>query len=132
MAGVHRFEDLRAWQAARILSKEIFRLCRSTDLRRDYSLRDQICRAATSVMANIAEGFSRKSRPDFARFLDIARGSISEVQSLLYTTLDQEYISAPEFDRVYALTREAALLVGSLTRYLRGGNSTPPAMPRSS
>ena len=67
MAGVHRFEDLKAWQAARLLSREVFGICQLAALRKDYSLRNQICRAAISAMANIAEGFSRESHREFER-----------------------------------------------------------------
>ena len=125
MAAVTRFEDLRAWQNARTLSNGVFKLCTTTDIKRDLALRDQIYRAAISVMANIAEGFSRQSHKEFARFLDIARGSISEVQSLLYIALDLGHISQIDFDQVYGKADQTASLVGGLTAYLRNRTSRP-------
>jgi four helix bundle protein len=62
-------------------------------------------------MSNIAEGFSRNSDRDFAHFLDIARGSASEVQSQLYIALDVGHIEKAEFDRLYKLADETKLLL---------------------
>jgi len=83
MALIERFEDIRAWQEARILTQQIYGLTRTGQLSKDYGLRDQIQRAAVSVMANIAEGFDCDSHKEFARFLGIARRSAVEVRSLL-------------------------------------------------
>jgi four helix bundle protein len=80
-------------------------------------------------MANIAEGFSRQSHRDFARFLDIARGSLSEVQSLLYATLDQTYITQTDFDHVFQQTCETASLVARLTSHLRKRTNPPSDSP---
>ena len=59
---------------------------------RDYGLRGQVTDAAVSSMSNIAEGFSRHSNKEFAQFLFISKGSVSEVQSILYVALDQAYM----------------------------------------
>ncbi len=93
MAAIERFEDIQAWQRARELVREIYRTCAEGRLSKDFGLRDQLCRAAVSSMSNIAEGFAKKSDRDFAHFLDIARGSAIEVQSLLYVALDVGYIT---------------------------------------
>jgi len=95
---VERFEDIRAWQAARDLTKEIYRLTNSGKFARDFKLRDQIRDASGSIMHNIAEGFDSSSDGEFARFLTLSRRSASEVQSELYIALDQNYISQEEFD----------------------------------
>jgi len=85
---IARFEDIRAWQKARELTREMYDACGRGTLRSDFGLKGQLCRAAVSAMSNVAEGRARKSDRDFARFLDIARGSTVEVQSLLYAALD--------------------------------------------
>src|SRR5271155_816102 len=103
MASIQRFEEIKAWQKARELVREVYKACASTQLGRDFGLRNQICRAAVSAMSNIAEGFSRKTDKEFAHFLDIARGSCGEVQSLLYVALDVEYLLQPDFERLFAL-----------------------------
>lgn len=70
-------------------------------------------------MSNIAEGFARSTSRDFAHFLDVARGSAVEVQSLLYVSLDVGYISSDEFSALRELAEEVISLIGGFTKYLR-------------
>ncbi len=119
MATIGRFEDIQAWQKARELVREIYQACAEGGLSRDFGLKDQLCRAAVSSMSNVAEGFARNSDNDFAHFLDIARGSVMEVQSLLYVALDVGYLGKSEFERLYTMGSEVSLLIGSFTSYLR-------------
>jgi len=119
MATIERFEDVQAWQKARELVREIYRTCAEGRLSRDFGLRDQLCRAAVSSMSNVAEGFARHSDRDFAHFLDIARGSVMEVKSLLYVALDVGYIEKDEFEKLYKRADEAAAFVSKFTSYLR-------------
>jgi len=120
MAAIQRFEEIKAWQKARELVREVYRTCRVGLLAKDFGLRDQLCRAAVSGMSNIAEGFGRNSDKDFAHFLDVARGSCAEVQSLLYVALDAEYITQPEFDRLSQVADATIGLIAAFSRYLRG------------
>jgi four helix bundle protein len=101
MATIHRFEDLHAWRSARDLTNLIYELTHAGEFARDFGLRDQIRRAASSVMLNIAEGFDAGSDAEFVRFLGYARRSASETQAGLYTALDQKYILQSQFDTVY-------------------------------
>ncbi len=94
--GVHRFEDLRVWQAARELSEAIGRLAAAERFCRDTALRQQLSAAVVSTMANIAEGFVRGGRKEFSRFVRIARGSNAEVRALLYVCRDRGYLSETE------------------------------------
>ena len=103
MSKIHRFEDVEAWQMARELAVEVYRLTLKDGFDRDYGMKDQIRRAAVSIMNNIAEGFERGSNKDFAKFLFISRGSAGEVRSLLYITKDLGYISDQEFEQCKAL-----------------------------
>jgi four helix bundle protein len=119
MVTIRRFEDIEAWLKCRELVREMYRISRVEPFSKDYALRDQICRAAVSSMSNIAEGFSRNSDRDFAHFLDIAKGSVLEVQSLLYVALDLEYLEKAEFENLYSLADTAASLIGGLVLYLR-------------
>ncbi|MGH7578022.1 MAG: four helix bundle protein [Longimicrobiales bacterium] len=86
---------------------------------RDFGLRDQMRRAAVSVMANIAEGFERRGRREFVRFLIIAKGSTAELQAQLYVALDIGYIDRERFDQLYELCIQTGKLIGGLIRYLR-------------
>lgn len=119
MATIRRFEDLQAWQKARELVRAIYETCARGSLTKDFGLKDQLCRAAVSSMSNIAEGFARASDRDFAHFLNIAKASAIEVQSLLYVALDVGYIDQEKFEEPYKLGDETAALIGGFASYLR-------------
>jgi len=116
---IKRFEDILAWQEARKLVREIYGITREGAFAKDFGLRDQIQRAAVSVMANIAEGFDCESHVEFARFLGIARRSAIEVQSLLYAALDIGYITEEIFQREYAQAGKTKALIGGLKKSLK-------------
>ena len=82
-------------------------------------MRDQIKRAVVSIMANIAEGHGRRTNVEFANFLNIARGSATEVQSHLYIALDLGYISEKDFKDLYDALEEVSRMTISLAKYLR-------------
>lgn len=103
MAPLKRFEDIEAWQKARRLTREIYTLPGSGQLSKDFGLRDQIRRAAVSVMSNIAEGFERGGSAEFSQFLAIAKGSTGEIEAQLYVALDQKYITQEQFESSTAL-----------------------------
>ncbi len=116
MGLARKFEDLEVWQEARQLAKityELFAICK------DYGFRDQILRSVVSVMNNIAEGFERRSRADFARFLDMAKGSCGEARSMLFLAGDIRYTKREKgnefIERYDVLSRRT----GALTRSLR-------------
>jgi four helix bundle protein len=119
MALIKRFEDILAWQEARKLVREIYGITREGTFAKDFGLRDQIQRAAVSVMTNIAEGFDCESHVEFARFLGISRRSAIEVQSLLYAALDIGYITEEIFKREHAQADKAKALIGGLKKSLK-------------
>ena len=83
MATVKSFEDLRIWKDARRLVSNVYRdFGTGTEAERDFGFRNQVQRCAVSVMNNMAEGFERSTDVEFARFLDIAKGSCGEVRSM--------------------------------------------------
>jgi len=118
---IRRFEDIRAWQEARILTKKVYTLAKtSSGLRRDRRLREQIQAASVSIMSNIAEGFSRRTAKDFIQFLFVAKGSTAEAQSLLYVVPDQEYLGEREFSELYDKADEVArIMSGFITSLIR-------------
>ena len=119
MGSVKSFEDLVAWQEARKLVQEIYRLSETGKFARDFGLRDQIQRAAVSIMANIAEGFDSRTTPEYLKFLGYARRSASEVQSLLYVALDTNKIQQTDFETLYVQCDHIKALLGGLTKSLR-------------
>lgn len=119
MAQIERFEDIKAWQKARDLVKMIYSITtENLAFNKDFALKDQIRRASLSVMSNIAEGFARRTDKDFARFLHIALGSVTEVQSQIYVALDLGYITERIFKEVYESASETAKLLNGFLRYL--------------
>lgn len=112
--GVERFEDLIAWQKARMLTRNVYHLTRKVEFARDYGLASQIQRAAVSIMSNSAEGFERSNPNEFHHFLVIAKASCAEVRSLLYVALDVEYLTNAEFDDLAQKTQELSRIIGGL------------------
>jgi len=121
MATAHQFEDLHVWQDARVLVKDIYAASKQRDFYRDIGLREQIRRATTSAMSNIAEGFERGTRKEFIQFLNIAKGSVGEARSQLYVALDQGYMNETRFTDLkagaVALSRRSASFISYLDKY---------------
>lgn len=119
MPRIRRFEDVEAWKIARRITSDIYQMTRRGQFARDFGLRDQICRSAVSIMANIAEGFERDGDREFMNFLSIAKGSAGETRSLLYVALDQGYVSRDDFDLVSLQLVECSRVISGLSNYLR-------------
>jgi four helix bundle protein len=113
------FEEIEAWQKARVLTRELYGATGSGPFSKDFGLRDQVRRAAVSVMSNIAEGFERDGTNEFLHFLSIAKGSLAEIQSHLYVAFDQGYVTKDQFDCLRSLTSENTRLIAGLMNYLR-------------
>lgn len=120
-----RFEDLECWQEARNLVRTVYAATRDGAFKKDLRLSGQIQAAAASVMANIAEGFIRRSDKEFIQFLFIAMSSAAEVQSHLYIALDQGYVDQKQFDDMYTQANKTAMIISGLLKYLR----TKPTKP---
>ena len=114
-----RFEDLEVWQNGRKLTRKIYSLTRNKEFARDFSLVDQIRRAAVSITSNIAEGFDAQSNIEFVRFLRYSRRSASEVKNQLYVALDEEYITEKDFTEAYEMCSSVSKMAFGLIRYLR-------------
>lgn len=120
-----RFEDIRAWQTARALKQAVYAATEGRAFKRDFGLRDQIRRAAISVMANIAEGFGCRSDKEFAKFLIDAKSSIQELESHLYAASDEGYVTGEQFKRVYSLAELGSRQLANLISFLLGRKSGP-------
>ena len=93
-------------------------MCSVNEFKRDYSLVDQIRRAAISIMANIPEGFARKGNKEFIQFLFISKSSAAELQSHLYIALDQGYIEKLQFDELYQDADKIQRQLSNFIKYL--------------
>jgi len=139
---IERFEDIEAWQTARALTQGIYRTTGGASFSKDFGLRNQVQRAAVSIMANIVypvkytllrllhgvnpvkymrwtisrgRGFDANSDDEFVRFLRYALRSATEVQSHLYVAADQGYISGEDFTQLYDQAIEAKTLIAGFT-----------------
>lgn len=110
------FEDLYIWQIARELVNLIYNLTAQKSFT-DFSLKDQIQRAAVSIISNIAEGFERGSKDEFLYFLYIAKGSCGEVRSQLYIALDRKFINQLEFTQASEKTKQVS---ATLYKFIEG------------
>ncbi|WP_276373670.1 four helix bundle protein [Chryseolinea sp. H1M3-3] len=127
MSKVTKFEDLRCWQEARKLVKEIYLVSEHGKLAKDFDTKSQIKRAALSTMNNIAEGFGKFSAKEFIRYLDTASNSVSEVKSILYVLHDLNYLEQEKTQELQAKSDEVKALTVALIKYLvnRRDTSTP-------
>jgi len=107
---IEKFEDIVAWKKAEELTIKIYTEFSKS---KDFSFRDQICRASVSIMNNIAEGFERNTDKEFKFFLFIAKGSSGEVRSMLHLAKSLKYI-----DEVKC--RDLALLCSEISRIIAG------------
>jgi len=122
MAKIEKFEDIEAWQKARELTRQIYAVSGEGAFSRDFGLRDQMRRAAVSIMSNIAEGFGRGGNKEFMQFLSTAKGSVSEVQAQLYVAFDAGYINQEQFQKLYSETETTARMIAGLLRYLQNSD----------
>jgi four helix bundle protein len=118
MASVEKFEDLRVWQNARRLANMIYDFSSVGEFARDFGLRDQMRRAAVSVMSNIAEGFESRTQAMFIEYLGRAKASAGELRAQLYLAVDRNYITEAQVQQAYELVQICSGQLVKLSRYL--------------
>jgi len=116
---ISNFTELDSWLEARLLVKEIYNLTNRGKFTNDFGLKDQIQRAAVSIMSNIAEGFDSGSTKSFINFLNYSYRSASEVESLLYVAKDIEYITEEQKEEFDIRIRKIKSLIGGFIQYLK-------------
>lgn len=112
---IERLEDINSWKKAKQL---ILKTYRAFNNNRDYSFKDQIQRAAISIMNNIAEGFERSGNKEFKYFLFVAKGSCGEYRSMLSVAKELKYISDRDFNEMYNLAVEVSKMISGLIKTL--------------
>lgn len=118
MGEIKTYRDLQAWQKAMDLVTEIYRLSRRLPPEEQFGLVSQMRRAAVSVPANIAEGYGRIHRRDYAHHLSIARGSLTETETHLLIAIRLEYLARDQAIEVWRLAQEVGRLLNGLIRAL--------------
>jgi four helix bundle protein len=112
------FEKLDVWQKAIDFADLIYNETRAFPAEERFGLINQLHRAAVSISSNIAEGSSRSSKNDFARFTEIAAGSVFEVVSQGFVARRQRFLSEAQFRKVYADAEELSRMLSGLRKSL--------------
>ncbi len=97
---VHNYRELKIWQKSRSLVKTVYQLTLDFPKEESYGLVSQIKRASVSIAANIAEGAGRGTNKDFIHFLNIARGSLFELETLLILSDDLKFLTEEKLKTV--------------------------------
>jgi len=118
MATVTRFEELEAWQTAREITKRIYALSKQSLFSRDFGLRDQMRRAAVSILSNIAEGFESRIQLMFIEYLGRAKASAGELRAQMYVALDSGYVEQSSFQEIKLLIEKCSRQISRLMSYL--------------
>jgi four helix bundle protein len=112
------FEKLDVWQEAIQFADLIYKLTATFPERERFGLTNQMRRAAVSISSNIAEGSSRLSRIDFARFVEIATGSLFEVLSQAQISLRQNFVEQNQYDQIRDSAEKQSRMLSGLRRSL--------------
>ena len=129
---VKYFEDLEIWKLSRKLTNKIYNISNDGKFAKDFGLRDQIRRAAVSIMSNIAERYERCGNQEFIQFLSIAKASCGEVRSQLYVVMDQGYMNKKECEQLIDNDRKLSIMINNFIEYLKEGTykGTKYKMPK--
>jgi four helix bundle protein len=118
VAGITRFEEIEAWKTSRELTRMIYALTEQGQFAKDFGLKNQIQRAAVSVMSNIAEGFESRTQAQFLEYLGRSKASAGEVRCQLYIALDLKYLTQERFHQVFDLADKSSRQIARFMDYL--------------
>ncbi len=119
MSTITCFEEIEAWQTARVLTRRLYALTNQGSFSRDFGLCDQMRRASVSIMSNIAEGFESQTKPLFITYLGRAKASAGELRAQVYVALDAGYINQVEFEEVFDLADKCSRQISRFITYLQ-------------
>lgn len=105
------FRHLIVWQKAKLLTKKIYNITNKFPTEEKFGIVSQIKRASSSIMANIAEGNQRRTKKERCRFIEIARGSLVEVDCFIDLALELEYLSIEDFNILQELINKTGYLL---------------------
>lgn len=114
--GIHRFEDLIAWQKGQDLAIDVYK---NFNTCKDWEFRNQLTRAVVSISNNIAEGFDRNTNREFKQFLHISRASCSEVKSMLYLARRLGYLPDDNAVKLINQSVEISRIINGLIKSIK-------------
>jgi four helix bundle protein len=106
------FEELEVWQRGCRLAVDVFKTFSTC---RNFTMQDQVQRAALSVPSNVAEGYERNSNKEFVRFLNIAKGSCGELRTQLYISRKLDFLKKTDFDHLIGESKEISAMLHGLS-----------------
>lgn len=112
------FEKLEVWKKSLDFADRIYAFSKGFPADERFGLTNQIRRAAVSISSNLAEGSSRSSKTDYARFVELASGSLFEVVSQCHIARRQDFLSSDTFDAFYSAAEELSKMLSGLRSYL--------------
>ncbi len=112
------YKNLKIWNDAVLLAADIYALTKKFPKEEVFGMVSQLRRAVVSISSNIAEGSSRPSKKEYARFIDIAVGSLHEVESLLSIAGTLQYLSQNEYVKISEQIQNLGILIGGFRKYL--------------
>ena len=121
---IKNYRDLDVWKLSKEFAKDVYVLSKIYPADERFGLTNQTRRAAVSIMSNIAEGSGRRSKQEFVRFINIASGSLCEVESQLLLALDLEYIGKTETDKILAKAERIGKMLYALHQSLAKPSSS--------
>ncbi len=113
---IKNFRDLIVWQKSMKLVTQIYLITKNFPKEEQYGLISQMRRSAVSIPSNIAEGYGRNSTNEYLRFLQIAQGSLYELETQLEISLNLQYLLRSDFDNLFEQSREIERMLSSLIR----------------
>ena len=123
MGTIRRFEEIEAWQTARELTRRVYAISANGAFSRDFGLRDQMRRAAVSVMSNIAEGFESRTEVLFREYLGRAKASSGELRAQFYVAQDAGYVTPEQSTILQRECEKCSSQISGFMEYLRRSNS---------
>lgn len=118
MATFKKFEDIEAWQKARVLANLVYNEVSTSIFNTDIKLRSQMLGSSGSIMDNIAEGQGRGGSAEFKQFLWIAKGSSAELRSQLYRSLDRNFINENKFKELFNIADEIEKMIKGFINHI--------------
>ncbi|MFP4651026.1 MAG: four helix bundle protein [Phormidium sp.] len=118
MSSIRDFKDLRIWQKGMEIAEKSYFLTKAFPKEEVYGMMQQIRRCAASIPANISEGYGRRSKADYARFLNIAQGSCNELQTHLILSERVGLCQKQQIEEIINLLQEDTRMIAALVNKL--------------
>src|ERR1700722_14504839 len=131
MGTIRRFEEIEAWQEARVLTKRVIEVSGQGEFARCFGLKDQMRRAVVSILSNIAEGFESRTRGLFVEMLGRAKGSAGEVRAQFYVAHDAGYLTQKQLEDLQDQCEKCSSQICRFMAYLQRTTGERKILERS-